>query len=96
MRKLALTAIAMIAFAGSAFANNEVVFETISDSTFSNCDLTTVEKTKDGGSRIVHYDLGSGISRGDCDKRILSQLDSLEKQGTAIAKYTTCFDSNSN
>ena len=100
MKKVFFSALACVAFAGSAFASNEVVNDSmsqeVSDATSSNCDLTTVEKTKDGRTRIVNYNLGSGVSRADCDRYILSQLADIEKQGTTVTQYSTCFDLASN
>ncbi|MDM1071281.1 hypothetical protein HX001_02115 [Empedobacter brevis] len=87
MKKLFLSALACVAFAGSAFASNGIILKT--DSFFKNyeeikekpCKISVKVRDKDGNSDVRYSGSAGNVSLSECDG-IRSRFESdLRAQG---------------
>jgi|SRR5690606_7162801 len=94
MKKLFFSAVACIAFAGSAFASNEVVNENEVNSSIeefnTNCSLTVTYYSN--GKLRIHTHEYVANSKTDCNKQILAELDAYAKKGINITESSTCYE----
>lgn len=101
MTKLILSALACVAFAGSAFASNEVVLndnlkDLKNDSTekvFGACYLTVSGKDAEGNTYSDKFSWNSRSST-NCSKEATKKLESLENQGYKINEHDNKYVAN--
>lgn len=101
MRKLLFSALACVAFVGSGFASNEVVYDTKNLKTEISVDLDMVVaekkpcsytiKGKDAFGRDFHtrWTLQGEVTSADCDNAKNNRVAQLEKQGATIESTST-------
>ena len=102
MKKLFFSALACVAFAGSAFASNEVVLNDNqkdaqkndkTEELFGGCYFTVKGVNPDGSSYTKPAQWSSG-SAEDCNARTKRHLESLAGQGIKVLEYTNTYKEN--
>ena len=101
MKNLVFSALVIAAFAGSAFASNEVVLndnlknlkEDSSEKVFGACYLTVSGRAKDGSTYSDTFSWNSKSST-DCSKEATNKLTSLENEGYDIQTHDNKYVAN--